>query len=76
MFEEVRDLLKDFTDYPESDIRPETLLISDLGMNSLIMIEAVVAAEERFGVEIPDRKLFELRTVADVCGMIEELGGK
>lgn len=57
-------------------MKPDSLLISELGMNSLNMIEAVVALKNRFGVEIPDKKLFELRTVEDVCTMIKDLGGK
>lgn len=42
----------------------------DLDVDSLSMVEVVVAAEERFGVKIPDDKVTELATVGDAVNFI------
>ncbi len=73
MFEKVCDMLSEFTEFPRSEMKPDSLLIADLGMNSLNMMEAVVTLEKGFDVEVSDKKLFELRTIDDVCRTIEEL---
>jgi acyl carrier protein len=38
------------------------------------MVEVVVAAEERFGVTIPDDDVKSLRTVGDAVAYIERAG--
>lgn len=42
----------------------------DLDVDSLSMVEVVVAAEERFGVKIPDDKVGDLATVGDAVTFI------
>jgi acyl carrier protein len=42
----------------------------DLDVDSLSMVEVVVAAEERFGVKIPDENVTDLLTVADAVNFI------
>lgn len=42
----------------------------DLDVDSLSMVEVVVAAEERFGVKIPDESVTDLVTVADAVNFI------
>ena len=37
-----------------ADIAPESSFTEDLGIDSLTMVEVVVAAEDRFGVLLPD----------------------
>ena len=42
----------------------------DLDVDSLSMVEVVVAAEERFGVKIPDDAVTDLATVGDAVNFI------
>ena len=42
----------------------------DLDVDSLSMVEVVVAAEEKFGVKIPDEKVTDLATVGDAVNFI------
>jgi acyl carrier protein len=46
--------------------------LSDLGIDSLSMIEIIVAAEDRFGVRIVDDDASRFRTVSDVAAYIED----
>nr|WP_076388661.1 acyl carrier protein [Vaginimicrobium propionicum] len=43
----------------------------DLDVDSLTMVEIIVAAEEEFDVEIPDEKAKDLKTVGDAVNYIE-----
>ena len=53
-------------------IAPETSLAEDLGIDSLAMVEVVVAAEDRFGVLIPDDDWARFRTVGDALRFLEQ----
>ncbi|HKD99004.1 MAG TPA: acyl carrier protein [Micromonosporaceae bacterium] len=44
----------------------------DLDVDSLSMVEVVVAAEERFGVKIPDDQVQNLKTVGDAVEFIDK----
>lgn len=48
------------------DITESTDLIADLGLTSLDIVNCISEAEEAFGVEIPDEKLENIRTVGDI----------
>jgi acyl carrier protein len=41
-------------------------------VDSLSMVEVVVAAEEKFGVKIPDDDVKNLRTVGDAVSYIQK----
>ena len=43
----------------------------DLDVDSLTMVEIIVAAEEEFDVESPDEKAKDLKTVGDAVNYIE-----
>lgn len=47
---------------------------STLQIDSLTMVEVVVACEERFGVRIPDEALEQLKTVDDAVQFIAKAG--
>jgi acyl carrier protein len=42
----------------------------DLDVDSLSMVEVVVAAEEKFGVKIPDEEVTKMATVGDAVNFI------
>ena len=46
----------------------------DLEIDSLTMVEVVVAAEEKFGIRIPDTDVEGLVTVGDAVAYIEKVG--
>ncbi len=55
-----------------ADVAPEKSLAEDLGIDSLAMVEVVVAAEDRFGVLIPDDDWARFRTVGDALRFLEQ----
>lgn len=57
------------------EITPDKHLVSDLEMDSFGLMEVVMAFEDEFGIEIPDRDLRLLDTVEDVLIYLEEKTG-
>ena len=53
------------------DVTDEKSFIDDLDVDSLSMVEVAMAAEEKFGVKIPDDELPKLKTVGDAVTYIE-----
>ena len=54
-----------------ADVTESKSFTDDLDVDSLSMVEVVVAAEERFGVSIPDDEVKSLKTVGDAVSYIE-----
>jgi acyl carrier protein len=54
------------------DVQLDKSFVDDLDVDSLSMVEVVVAAEEKFGVKIPDNEVQNLRTVGDAVSYIEK----
>ena len=53
------------------DVQLVKSFVEDLAVDSLSMVEVVVAAEEKFGVTIPDDEVKNLKTVGDAVAFIE-----
>ncbi|HEY9412622.1 MAG TPA: acyl carrier protein [Jiangellaceae bacterium] len=76
--EEIREglaaIVKEITGVPAEDVQLEKSFTDDLDIDSLSMVEVVVAAEEKFGVTIPDDDVKNLATVGDAVSFIERAG--
>jgi acyl carrier protein len=53
-------------------VTPEANFVDDLDIDSLSMVEIAVAAQDKFGVEIPDEQLKDLKTVQDVVNFVSK----
>jgi acyl carrier protein len=54
----------------EGEVQLDKSFTSDLDVDSLTMVEVVVAAEEKFDVKIPDDEVKNLNTVGDAVTFI------
>ncbi len=68
------EIVNDVAGTPISDIQPDKHFTDDLDIDSLSMVEVVVAAEEKFGVKIPDDDVKNLATVGDAVAYIQQAG--
>ena len=55
---------------PADEVTPDKSFVDDLDIDSLSMVEIAVAAQDKFGVEIPDDQLKNLKTVQDVIDYV------
>ena len=73
--EEIRsglaDIVNEVAGIPADDVQLDKSFTDDLDVDSLSMVEVVVAAEEKFGVKIPDEEVKNLTTVGDAVAFIE-----
>ena len=74
--EEIKDglaeILEEVAGVLPADVSEEKSFTDDLDVDSLSMVEIALAAEERFGVKIPDDELANLKTVGDAVSYIEK----
>ena len=68
----IRTLLSEHLGTPESKITTTSMLIDDLGCDSLDTIELAMAIEEEFGIEIPDDAAESIVTVGDAVKFSEK----
>ncbi|CAN5884861.1 acyl carrier protein [soil metagenome] len=73
--EEIRtdlaDIVNEVAGVPADDVQLDKSFVDDLEVDSLSMVEVVVAAEEKFDVKIPDDEVKNLKTVGDAVAFIE-----
>ena len=55
---------------PVEDVQTEKSFVDDLDIDSLSMVEVVMAAEDKWGVKIPDSEVKNLKTVGDAVNFI------
>ena len=72
MLDKVRDILSEFTDFPVEKMTENTELENDLGLNSLDVINVIVAFEDEFGIEIPDRIIKDFHSIGDIVKFIQK----
>ena len=70
--EGLAEILEEVAGVTPSDVAEEKSFTDDLDVDSLSMVEVVVAAEEKFGVKIPDDEVQNLKTVGDAVSFIEK----
>lgn len=66
------DILEEVAGVNPDDVADDKSFTDDLDVDSLAMVEVVVAAEEKFGVKIPDDQVANLKTVGDAVSYIEK----
>ena len=65
------EILEEVAGVNPDDVAEGNSFTDDLDVDSLSMVEVVVAAEEKFGVKIPDNEVQNLKTVGDAVSYIE-----
>ena len=65
------EIVDEIAGVPADEVTPEKTFVDDLDIDSLAMVEIAVAAQDKFGVEIPDDQLKDLKTVQDVIDYVE-----
>ncbi|RKS68716.1 acyl carrier protein [Actinomadura pelletieri DSM 43383] len=70
------EIIDDIVGIDKAEVTPEKNFIDDLDIDSLSMVEIAVAAQDQFGVEIPDDELRNLKTVKDVVDYVQKSPAK
>ncbi|KAL1921782.1 uncharacterized protein VTP21DRAFT_10424 [Calcarisporiella thermophila] len=66
----ILNLLKSYDKVDENKLNANSHFINDLGLDSLDTVEVMMAIEEEFSVEIPDKDADEIKTVEQAINYI------
>lgn len=72
MIEKLTKIICKHTGNNDITITVDTILIADLGLNSLDLVNLACIVEDEFDIEIPDRAIKDFKTVGDVIAFIEK----
>lgn len=70
MLKTLREVLVDKLKIDGEKVQPEASLYDDLGLDSIDLMTAVMALEERFGIQISDDELEEVTTVGEAAKLL------
>jgi len=70
--EKVTQIIVDKLGCDESQVKPEASFTTDLGADSLDIVELVMEFENQFEMSIPDDKAEQIQTVGDAISFIEQ----
>ena len=73
LFTKVQDILVDALGVKPSEVKPESELINDLGINSIELADLVFRCEDEFDIEIDEKAQRKFTTVEDVVNYLEGL---
>lgn len=72
ILEKVRQIVATQLCLEETQVGPDSNFSTELGADSLDVVELVMALEEGFDIEIPDETASEISTVAEAVAFIEK----
>ncbi len=72
VFDKVKEILVEQLDINGDEITMDSLLVDDLGADSLDAIDIVMSVEDEFKIEVPDEIIEKIATVGDIVNFIEE----
>ncbi len=72
IFEKIRAIICDQLELEEDAVTLDSVLLEDLGADSLDLVDLVMTFEDEFDMEIPDEELENIKTVGDIVRFIEE----
>lgn len=70
--DELLEIMSDYTNGRITEVNPDDVLTSDLGLNSFELFDLICIIEEKYNITIPDKVLPTLVTVKDTVEYLEE----
>lgn len=71
VFEKIKAILSEQLDIDEDNITTDSLIVEDLGADSLDAIDIVMSVEDEFGIEVPDEIVEKMESVGDIVTFVE-----
>ena len=75
IFNQLKEIMVDELGIDGSEIKPESVLLSDLDINSLELMNLVMVVEEKYNIFLDEERLRDIKTVGDVVSYVAELKG-
>ena len=75
IFDQLKEIMVDELGIDGSEIKPESVLLSDLDINSLELMNLVMVVEEKYNIFLDEERFRDIKTVGDVVSYVAELKG-
>lgn len=72
MEKEIIDLISSVLEIPSEKLTLETNLVRDLEIDSLDLVDLIVAFEEKYQKEIPDQDIKNMQTISDIVNYLNK----
>ena len=72
ILEKVKEIVAEQLGISQDSILPDSLIVEDLGADSLDVIELLMALEEEYGISIPDEEINQVKTIKQIVDLIEK----
>ncbi|MGN0321641.1 MAG: acyl carrier protein [Oliverpabstia sp.] len=76
MFERLKEIICNYVEVEQDDIRPESRFMEDLGFTSFDFMSMLGELEDEFDVEIDQQEVAEIRTVQEAVDYLEKLSAE
>lgn len=71
MLETLKEIITMYADIDPDKINENSSLRSDLGLNSLVLMNMIVEVEDHYDIEIPEEDIMNFDTIGDVIEYLE-----
>ena len=68
---EVRRLVAEITERSPEEVSDTALFMEDLGIDSLMAIEMLVAVDKKYRIQIPEEEFGKIKNVNDAVAIVE-----
>ena len=68
---EVRRLVAEITERTPEEISDTALFVEDLGIDSLMAIEMLVAVDKKYRIQIPEEEFGKIKNVNDAVAIVQ-----
>lgn len=72
VFEKIKVILSEQFDVGEDEITLDTRIQTDLGADSLDVVDLIMSIEDEFEIEVPDEDVEKIKTVDQLVKYIED----
>ena len=69
--DKIKQILADTLDVNIEELSADTNIATDLGADSLDVVEILMSIEDEFDIEIPDSEIENIRTIGELAEYIE-----
>jgi len=72
MYNKIKTFLNEYYNISEDVIKPESELVSELGLTSFQLVEMCAQLEEEFDIDIDENELPNIITVNDMAAVLDK----
>lgn len=70
---QIRKVIAKISNTKEERISPDTKLVEELGVESIMVLEIMVNLDKKFGIEIPESEILNMTTLKKITEMVDKL---